>query len=209
MDILDIHTHNHNAMNSICSCSLSDKAQIEKSIYWSASIHPWKLYEEDVEKEIEWVESSLNDKTMLAIGEVGIDKICRTPLQLQLLTFKKIANIASDSHLPLIIHSVRSSNEIIELHKKNNPQNSWIIHGFRGKKELAEAYVNNGFYLSFGEKYNEDALKFTPLDRIFFETDESKLSINEIILKAANIRNMSYNNLSEQVGINVDKVFFK
>ena len=52
------------------------------------------------------------------------------------------------------------------------PSNPWIIHGFRGKAALAEEYLKHGFYLSFGEKYQEAALCRVPADRLFIETDE-------------------------------------
>ena len=55
--------------------------------------------------------------------------------------FEEAATIARDNHLPLIIHSVKSSNEIIQLRKKIGEDSIWIMHGFRGKKELASEYL--------------------------------------------------------------------
>ena len=57
----------------------------------------------------------------------------------------------------------------------------WIIHGFRGKPQLAQQLLNKGFYISLGEKFNPETVSIIPVDRLLFETDESPLNINKII----------------------------
>ena len=74
---------------------------------------------------------------------------------------------------PLVIHLVKAMSELLKLKQQIKPANPWIIHGFRGKAALAEECLRHGFYLSFGEKYQEEALRITPAGRLFLETDES------------------------------------
>ena len=62
----------------------------------------------------------------------------------------------------------------------------WIIHGFRGKPQLAQQLLNNGFYISLGEHFNPQTVTIIPTNRLLFETDESTLDINTII---ENIKN--------------------
>ena len=78
---------------------------------------------------------------------------------------------------PLVIHLVKAVDELLKVKRDLRPSNPWIIHGFRGKAALAEEYLKHGFYLSFGEKYQEVALCRVPADRLFIETDESEVSI--------------------------------
>ena len=74
---------------------------------------------------------------------------------------------------------------------------------------LVEEYLKHGFYLSFGEKYQEVALCRVPADRLFIETDESEVSIGELYARAAEVRGISPEELGETLRRNVCKVFFK
>jgi TatD DNase family protein len=57
----------------------------------------------------------------------------------------------------------------------------WIIHGFRGKPQLARQLINQGFYISLGELFNPQTATIIPTNRLLFETDESTLDIDTII----------------------------
>ena len=56
----------------------------------------------------------------------------------------------------------------------------WIIHGFRGKPELARQALNTGCALSFGEHFNPESVRLTPTGSLYVETDESTMPISEI-----------------------------
>lgn len=73
---------------------------------------------------------------------------------------------------PLILHIVKSFPEIIALKKQWKPAQPWIIHGFRGKPQLASELLAHGFHLSYGKKYNPASLALTPASRLLRETDE-------------------------------------
>lgn len=73
---------------------------------------------------------------------------------------------------PLILHIVKSFPEIIALRKQWKPTQPWIIHGFRGKPQLARELLAHGFHLSYGKKYNPASLAITPASRLLRETDE-------------------------------------
>ena len=67
-----------------------------------------------------------------------------------------------------------------------------IFHGFIGSPEQALSATSRGYYLSFGERTfrspkSIEAMKVTPVDRLFFETDESNIDIEEIYSKAAEV----------------------
>lgn len=73
---------------------------------------------------------------------------------------------------PLILHIVKSFPEIIALRKQWKPTQPWIIHGFRGKPQLARELLAHGFHLSYGKKYNPSSLAITHASRLLRETDE-------------------------------------
>ena len=149
-----------------------------------------------------------NDIRTLAIGEAGLDKLCPTPFELQLKVFQEVIRIAEKSQRPLIIHSVRTSNELIALKKEFNPIQPWIIHGFRGKKELAQSLIRQGFYLSFGAKYNTEALQCTPTDRILIETDEENLPVQVLYSQAASILHTTEKSLTNTIQETINRLFF-
>ena len=210
--LTDIHTHHTNNQNMTCliSCSMpgitADTLTAQQ--YLSLSLHPWYLTPDNMEPQLEWIEKNLGRENVLAIGEAGLDKVCAVPLSLQIEAFRKVIGIAEAHRRPLIIHAVRTSNEIIRLKHEIQPAQPWIIHGFRGKPELMEDYVRHGFYLSFGEKYQTGALEAVPIERMFLETDESSVGIDLLYAQAARVRNTSYEALRQAISNNVSNVFF-
>ena len=103
---------------------------------------------------------------------------------------------------------VKSMDWLFDAMKEMKPRVPWIIHGFRGKPESAKQLLNAGLYLSFGEKYNVEALRVTPLDRLFLETDEATCSIHDIYNKVAEDLEMDVEKLEKQVKNNINRIFF-
>ena len=70
---------------------------------------------------------------------------------------------------------------------------------FAGKRLVAEECLRHGFYLSFGEKYQEEALRITPAGRLFLETDESSVPVADLYSRAAEARRVSLAELTEAI----------
>lgn len=175
----------------------------------SIGIHPWYVAADDIEEQTEWIkQTAINDKRVIAIGECGTDKQCNTNINLQYEAFCNCITLSEELKLPLIIHSVKTSNEIIRLRKSIKPKQAWIIHGFRGKPEQALQYLSNGFYLSFGKLYNTESIKITPHDRLLFETDECTENITEIITNTAETLDIPTDKLINIVSENAKRLFF-
>ena len=119
--------------------------------WFSVGVHPWYLTFENKKDYINYVLANSENTYCKAIGECGLDKICNTDFELQKDVFVEMIDISEKKKKPLIIHCVKAFNEIIELHKKLKPAQKWIIHGFRGKPELAKILTDIGIMLSFGE----------------------------------------------------------
>ena len=211
--ITDIHSHNVSDMHEykINSFCMKDKDSIDfisaKQI--SIGIHPWYVTKDDIKEQTEWIkQTAINDKRVIAIGECGTDKLCNTDMNLQNEAFCNCITLSEELELPLIIHSVKTSDEIIRLRKSIKPKQAWIIHGFRGKPEQTFQYISNGFYLSFGKLYNTESIKITPLDKLLFETDEYTGSITEIIANAAEALDIPTDKILNIISENAKRLFF-
>lgn len=206
----DIHTHRFTDSapeEVLLSCPVLKKEIPAEVVYLSAEIHPWHLTAENLSCQIERMENMLSDSRVLALGEVGLDKLTECPYPIQIKAFEEIVSISEAYGKPLIIHCVKSVDELIAIRKKMRPALPWIMHGFRGKPQQADSLLRHGFYLSFGEHYNSQVMKEIPIERLFLETDESNAPIDELYNRAAAIRHISAEELKLAVLHNVNNVF--
>ncbi|MDE6859911.1 MAG: TatD family hydrolase [Duncaniella sp.] len=162
---------------------------------YSVGIHPWNCLIA-TDKDLLMLRAMAAEPGVAAIGETGLDTM-RTDhpsaqsgllkVQIQLLGIH--ACLSEELRKPLILHVVKRFNEIIRLRKELHPSQPWIIHGFRGKPELARELLRHGFYLSYGEKFNPASVAITPTSRLLVESDESHMPLSVIArrLSAARI----------------------
>lgn len=181
----DIHTHRSAPQpEAVISLSLTPQnaagLKLDENQAYSIGIHPWDTASYDDSLRVALEKFSELDN-VVAIGECGLDKTKDAPWFKQLLIFRMQVEISEKAGKPLIIHDVKAHDVIVGLRRDLQPAQPWIIHGFRGKPAVAEMLLRAGCHLSFGEKFNEDTVKTVPADRLFAETDESPLSIDEII----------------------------
>ena len=190
---VDIHTHTVTDSDNPAIRNLTfpeaDKifASDEKGLF-SLGIHPWNAGEYSDEL-LNKLDTLTNDIRLVAIGECGLDKNSKYPLDFQIPVFEQQIRLSEKAQKPLIIHCVGCFNELFELKKRLNPCQLWIIHGFRGKPELAQQALKAGCELSFGEHFNKESILITPFKHLFVETDESLLSINEIYQRISKLKN--------------------
>lgn len=219
--LVDIHTHQlpHQPGRAIVNCYPGTFVPQEGGWY-SVGIHPWRIassadmQEEEIlrfalDGKVASFEEILRHPRVLAVGEAGLDKLAKAPMPVQMAVFEYQARLAMEIGKPLVIHLVKAMDELLKLKQALRPAVPWIIHGFRGKPALAEEFLRHGFYLSFGEKYQEEALRLVPADRLFLETDESSVSIDVLYQRAAEARGASLQEFQEAVCENIGKVFFK
>ena len=205
---LDIHTHRvplplESAIQNRYPETFDEKAEG----WFSVGFHPWRI--EDYQKHYPWEELHrfLSLPQVLAVGEAGIDKICGVPLDEQERVFIHQAETAEEIGKPLIIHMVKSADEMVRIRKQMRPSVPWIIHGFRGKPAQAQQLLSHNFCLSFGALYHPESLKLTPLSRLFLETDEADISIESLIEKAAEIKGIDFEEMKQILMNNVNNTF--
>ena len=174
----DIHTHDKSRTDAIIN--IYPNEEIIEGAYHSVGIHPWHTVDID-SSTIEKLSTLTAHPQVVAIGETGLDALKGASIEKQIEIFKLHVSLSEKYQKPLIIHCVKCFNEIIELKKTLHSTMPWIIHGFRGKPQLAQQLLDNGFYISLGEKFNIETASIIPTNRLLFETDESPLDINTVI----------------------------
>ena len=107
----------------------------------------------------------------------------------------------------MIVHCVKAFSELIGLKLNYQPKQAWIVHGLNRKRELARSLINHGFFLSFGndllhKTYLQNAFLETPLERIFFESDNSDVSVKELYVFASNLKKIEVEEMKRQLNVN-------
>ena len=181
MQLINIHTHNKQSKGiALINLFPEDIGEIEETKFYSAGIHPWKVSEIDIDKQIEIVKRTATLKNILAIGEIGLDKL-HPDFELQKAVFLKQIDIAKDVRKPIIIHCVKAYSELLEILKKETLKIPIIIHRYSGNITIAGELLKFGCYLSFGhELFNTKSktpkvFKKIPLDYLFLETDDAEI----------------------------------
>ena len=209
VELLDIHTHQTDGISGEAIINkMPRELVIEPGKWYSVGIHPWFIYEMGKEDK-DLLYELVRYPQVIAIGEAGFDRAKYISVADQISIFAEQAYIAEETDKPLIIHMVKAADLLLAEKKKLMPKMPWIIHGFRGKPELANQLLDAGMYLSFGERYHVGALRATPLDHMFLETDEATCGIYHIYNKVAEDLGMDVEVLKEQMKKNIDRFFFK
>lgn len=150
-------------------------------------------------------------KNVIAIGECGLDRLSNTDFKLQEKIFIEQILWANEIAKTIIIHCVKAHQECLIILKEYNRTSPVIFHGFNNKLETANKILGQGHYLSFGRHiFNpviESVFSKISLEKIFLETDDSDISIDDIYKQAAKIKNISTEQLSLQIKKNLDSIF--
>lgn len=217
LNLYDIHTHRHCSDQSsgynLCSFVNIYPFEIDKTplddhlLKFSCGVHPW--YMDDYQKQLAILNEVAKLPSIVAIGEVGFDRIRKPDVDDLHEVFTHHALLGEQYQKPLIIHCVKAWDELIAMHKKVKPTVPWIIHGYRGNPELTEQLAAFGFKFSIGERYNKESVEIISSDSLFCETDMSIFSILQIYQQVAEVRNISLEQLVEIMENNVKMTFCK
>ena len=190
--ILDIHTHN---------------AQTHAQTIDTVGIHPWQALVGDL-AEVERLAPSAD-----AVGEIGLDYACDIPREEQMAIFRAQLALAERLEKPVVLHCVRAFEDVMKEVGCHHLK-AVIFHGFIGSAEQAQRAINQGYYLSFGERTfrspkSIEALRSTPLSHLFVESDESTTPIEEIYAKIAELLGVTVEELTLATEQNFNKIFQK
>lgn len=216
MKFYNIHSHHVVPLNNevvITNLFPSQSNIIKTGKYYSIGLHPWYIKKEIIDQSLKEIQKLSQAKEVIAIGETGLDKVTETPFELQIEVFERHIQISESIKKPLIIHCVKSFNELIQLKKKLKPKSPWIVHGFNSKPEVAEMLMKHKIILSFGKALmypmSNAAIVLSQIseDSFFLETDDSEHSIKDIYKAAAKIKKIDLDHLKSIVLQNFKNCF--
>ncbi len=146
-------------------------------------IHPWYVGEHDA-GDLELLEQLASDhpERFVAIGECGLDRL-RGALAEQWPWFEAQVGLAARLDLPLVIHSVRTHDEVHGALRRLNWNGPALIHGFSGSYQQAAKLVALGCSIGVGgvithgrARKTRDAVARLPLEALVLETDAPDMS---------------------------------
>ena len=193
--LIDIHTHRiTNNASDIVSISADDYTPHIKAC--SIGIHPWHI-SPNWQDQIDRIRNLASAPNVYMIGECGLDNVRLTAsTEEQETVFRHHIDISEQARKPLIIHCVKSIDRLIAIKKQIQPQQTWILHGFRGKPQQAVQLLAQGIELSFGPHFNDKSLLAAYQQHcLWFETDDSTSTIAEV-----------YNQASQSLGTSIESL---
>ena len=204
--LVNIHTHYKRADSIEIVNGFESNAS---PTYYSLGIHPWDSETNGLK--ISEIERNSQDKFMIAIGEIGLDKIKGPLLEIQKLCFIDQVLIAEKIKRPVIIHCVKAWNEIKKIKKELQPKQTWIFHGF-SKAAILDSVLQEGLMISIGAGIMnnlklQEALKMIPNDQLFLETDDSEITILEVYKKVSTLKKLSLSALEQIIENNFKRIF--
>lgn len=140
-------------------------------------LHPCSV-NENVERELSMIETQLNVRKYIAVGEIGMDLYWdKTFVAEQEMAFRKQIEWAKELGLPIDIHCREAFDEILTIMDELNDENmKGVFHCFTGSLEQAKHILNyEGFKLGIGGVVT---FKNSGLDKVVKE-----LSIHDIVLE--------------------------
>jgi len=215
LKLIDIHTHISKADDNILQIvNLDLETPCPNQGYYSYGIHPWALDKADfqLEESFALLEERLQLPNVLALGEAGLDKMHKESYEQQIVVFERQIELSEALQKPMILHDVKSHNEIIALRKKHKAKQPWILHGFSGTEQDIRQLTGQGLYLSVGESQLHPnrkifkSFKFIDLDYLFLETDMAETSIESIYEAAAKLMGMDLSDLQTRIYTNFTEI---
>ena len=200
-------------------------------IYAAVGLHPENIpqSEDELWKTVSKIKELANqNKKVVAIGEIGLDFYWRKDNKhLQKLAFEAQIDLANELKLPISIHTRDAIDDMIEIIRKKEIENSGVLHCCPFNTELVKHGLDNGLYIGFGgtctfknSKNAQKILEMVPVDRILIETDSPYLApepvrgtrndssnLVYIVNKIAELKNMSAEEIAEITYKNSERLF--
>ena len=201
-----------------CGISPNDIPQTEEAL--------WK----DIDEIRHLVESNLESKKIVAIGEIGLDYYWEKDLQRrewQRQAFIKQIEMANSFELPIVIHTREAVMDTLEILKENIVNKKGIFHCCPLNRELVKEALKLGFYISFAgpvtfknSKNANEIIQMVPNDKMLIETDSPYLApepvrgtrndpknVKFIAQKVADVKNMTLEEVAKITYENAKKIF--
>lgn len=178
----------------------------------SIGLHPWYLQRDTLEMDYLWMNELSVKPEVIAIGECGLDKLCKVSWELQLDAFHWQVNLAKVVQKPLIIHCVRAQQDILKVIKDIGV--SFVFHGFNRSSHMANEIIEAGGSLSLSLDFlktenGQRVAMNVDQKSIFLETDDATFSIQEAYICLAKIWKKELRDVEDIIAQNANRIGLK
>ncbi|MBW4935612.1 TatD family hydrolase [Marinobacter sp. F4206] len=155
--------------------------------YYCLGIHPWYVAEHD-DGDLQLLEElvSRRPERCVAIGECGLDRV-HGDLDTQRPWFEAQVALAARQQFPLVIHSVRTHDEVHGVLNRVSWDGLALVHGFSGSYQQAAKLVDLGCFIGIGgvithasARKTREAVAKLPLSALVLETDAPDMAPNGV-----------------------------
>lgn len=151
----------------------------------SVGVHPWFSHLFQLKETLEHLKEAVQNPKVLAVGEIGLDRAHGPALSIQVSWFEAQLMLAQKTNKPVIVHCVKAYSELpFFLKKYTGP---FVLHGYNGNNQQTMDLLKfPQVYFSLGERFfsfsphKEESILNIPTERLFFETDTSRISIGKM-----------------------------
>lgn len=156
---------------------------LHEQVYLAPGIHP-QAAGNFQKAHFDKLRQLLTYERAVAIGEVGLDRQLDVPWQQQEELFIAMIRLAQEMEKPLLIHTRRSTERILELlQREGGDQVGGIFHAFSGSLETARRILEMGFLLGVGgvvtlqtARRLPEVIRKVPAEALVLETDAPYLA---------------------------------
>ena len=207
----DIHTHKTSSKNSLyCHSDLTTPLPPNFNGTFTAGLHPWFL-PTDIKEGLLLLKDWLDNKNCISLGECGLDRLRGPDIQYQEGALVSQINLAKERQLPfVVIHCVRAYDLLLKIFKETDYRGVFLLHDYLGGASITEELLKNDqvlFSLGSGlfrssNKFHE-SLKIIPIEKLFFETDDSNHLIEAVYYQYASLTSNPIDKITEQIYRNI------
>ncbi len=197
-------------------------------LYGAVGVHPEQCGELS-EDNFSVIEENIRLEKVVAVGEIGLDYYWDTvEKNIQKKWFERQIALARTYKKVMIIHSRDAAKDTLDIMKGcHSEEIGGVIHCFSYGVEMAQEYLNMGFYLGIGgvvtfknARKLKEVVEYAPIDRILLETDcpylapvpnrgkrNSSLNLVYIAEEVAKLKNITYDKVIEMTEKNAKMMY--
>ena len=203
--------------------------QFEEMRY-SVGVHPLDTHHWKPETKSLLEKAALDDRRVVAIGELGLDLFKSKNLGDQLSILLPQLNLAFNLNLPVIVHCRDAAKEMLEVFSKLARDSCCprgVMHCWSGNAKQMRAFLDLGFYISFSGNVTfknaidiHECAREVPSNRFLVETDSPFLSpiphrgkrnepsfVKHVVEKISELRGESFSEIAEKTTQNARELF--
>jgi len=216
------------AMSAISQERILEISQQFDAIYPALGIHPEEVkMNKKIEDQLDSLERFIksNNQKIVAIGEIGLDHHFIKNKELyppQKRIFLRMLKLAQDLKLPIILHSKGAEQLVFDSLPSYNIH-AVNIHWYSGPENLLKLGIDRGYYYSITPAINyspavKKTVEMVDTQHLLLESDGpveylGKIGtpgmIQEVLKSISKLKNLSINELEEQIYKNTKNVFPK